>query len=98
MKLYEAWRVAKDGQTVRRALPGCPTYTKGMDGFNESFLIDASADDWEIAKEKHQLTFTDVEFNGSIDDEFVGSIFKKREIKRPPLFTKIHLEWEEEHE
>ena len=102
MKAYKAWVEAKRGQKIHRvSRPGIvfeklfEWYKEHLVDINRVFGVDFSANDWEVVKEKHQLTFTNVEISGIIGDDPLTNSFRKKGIKKPDLFTKVAFEWEE---
>ena len=99
MKAYNAWLSAKDGQMICRLSRPSYSFAKKSDKmvYIESiFGIDFSADDWEVEKKKHKLTFGDARVDGTINDETITNVIKQYGSERPKKFTQVTLEWEEE--
>ncbi len=97
MKAYEAWVRAELGQKIHRISRSDTVFGKWeghLIDINKVFGVDFSADDWEVVKEKHHLTFTNVNLKGTIGGRSITDHLEEKCLERPLQFTKVHLEWE----
>lgn len=101
MNLIEAWKKANIGQKVYHKTWGSvirSNLTERLNRFiyKEMGCAGILATDWEIAKEKHKLEFTGVEVTGVIGEQTITDLCAPLPgSKRPTIFTKVTLEWEE---
>ena len=98
MNVYEAWIRAGVGKKIRSGITVLDVTNPGKRAIIPitTGLIQAlSQDDWEVVREKHKLEFIGVDFSGVIGDETVSDIFDDKGLKKPTIYTKITLEWEE---